>query len=47
MGKILVIVLGVIIVLLLAILFFYNPAKAPATPAAGLSSVPAPTTTNE
>ena len=32
MAKILVVVLGVIIIILLGILFFYNPAKAPSLP---------------
>jgi len=31
-GKIVVIALGVIIIVLLGILLFYNPAKAPAVP---------------
>jgi hypothetical protein len=32
MAKVLVVVLGVIIIVLLGILFFYNPAKAPSLP---------------
>jgi hypothetical protein len=32
-GKILVIALGVVIIVLLGVLLFYNPAKGPAAPA--------------
>jgi uncharacterized protein YpmB len=37
-GKIIVIVLGVIIIVLLAVLFFYNPVKAPAVPTESTST---------